>query len=49
MDPRAEEKVAAANPIGMIGHQTAILPITNWFESNSEGVAETANLKAMKT
>jgi len=44
IEPRADEREAAANPIGIIGPQTAILCIIIWSLASSCGVAEMLNL-----
>ena len=48
-DPIADDKVAAANPIGMIGPQIAIFDMINISLAISSSVAEVANFTATKT
>ncbi len=35
IDPRAEEREAAASPIGIMGPQSAIFCMINWSEASS--------------
>ncbi len=45
----AEDRVAAARPMGMMGPQRAILDMTSWSEASSSGGAETAIFRTTAT